>query len=58
MPKAQRYALYQRWRHAVRHQTNGVEVVQEAVRALATTHRSKAITRAWGSLATQAHRMR
>src|SRR5882724_10681026 len=32
--------------------------VQEALRALATTHRSKAIPRALGSVATHAHRMR
>src|SRR4029434_2926665 len=38
MPKAQRQALYKRLRHALRHQTDGVEVVQEALRALATTH--------------------
>ena len=37
MPKAQRQALYKRLRHALRHQTDGVEVVQEALRALATT---------------------
>ena len=58
MPKAQRQALYKRLRHALRHQTDGVEVVQEALRALATTHRSKAITRALGYVETHAHRMR
>ncbi len=58
MPKAQRQALYKRLRHALRHQTDGVEVVQEALRALATTHRSKAIPRALGYVATHAHRMR
>jgi hypothetical protein len=58
MPKAQRQALYKRLRHALRHQTDGVEVVQEALRALATTHRSKAIKRALGYLETHAHRMR
>ncbi len=58
MPKAQRHALYKRLRHALRHQTEGVEVVQEALRALATTHRSKAITRALGYVETHAHRMR
>jgi len=58
MPKAQRHALYKRLRHALRHQTNGVEVVQEALQALATPYRSKAITRAWGYLETHAHRMR
>jgi hypothetical protein len=45
-------------RHALRHQTNGVEVVQEALRALATSQRSKAILRALGYLETHAHRMR
>jgi hypothetical protein len=58
MPKAQHHALYKRLRHALRHQTEGVEVVQEALRALATTHRSKAITRALGYVETHAHRMR
>ena len=58
LPKAQRQALYKRLRHALRHQTDGVEVVQEALRALATTRRSKAITRALGYVATHAHRMR
>src|SRR5262249_58482846 len=58
MPKAQRYALYKRLRHALRHQTDGVEVVQEALQGLATTHRSRAITRALGYLETHAPRMR
>ena len=58
LPKAQRQALYKRLRHALRHQTNGVEVVQEALRALATSQRSKAILRALGYLETHAHRMR
>ena len=57
MPKAQRHALYKRLRHALRHQADGVEVVMEALRALATTRRSKAITRALGSVETHAHRM-
>ena len=58
MPKAQRHALYKRLRHALRHQTDGLEVVQEALRALATTHRSKAIPRALRYVETHAHRMR
>jgi len=58
MPKAQRHVLYKRLRHALRHQTDGVEVVQEALRALATTHRSKAIPRALCYVETHAHRMR
>jgi hypothetical protein len=58
MPKAQRHALYKRLRHALRHQTDGVEVVQETLRALATTHRSKAIPRALGYVEAHAHRMR
>jgi hypothetical protein len=58
MPKAQRQALYKRLRHALRHQADGVEVVQEALRALATTHRSKAIPRALGYVEAHAHRMR
>src|SRR4029434_581181 len=32
MPKAQRHALYKRLRHALRHQTDGVEVVQPTFR--------------------------
>jgi len=58
MPKAQRQGLYKRLRHTLRHQIEGGEVVQEALRALATTCRSKAIRRALGSLETHAHRMR
>jgi hypothetical protein len=58
MPQAQRQALYKRLRHALRHQTEGVEVVQEALRALATTCQSKAMKRALGYLETHAHRMR
>src|SRR5262245_12535455 len=58
LSKAQRQALYKRLRHALRHQTDGVEVVQEALRTLATTHRSKAIPRALGYVETHAHRMR
>jgi hypothetical protein len=58
MPKTQRHALYKRLRHALRHQTDGVEVVQEALRTLATTHRSKAIPRALGYVETHAQRMR
>src|SRR6266446_3300006 len=46
MPKAQRHTLYKRLRHALRHQADGVEVVMEELRALATTRRDKAITRA------------
>lgn len=58
MPKAQRQALYKRLRHALRHQPDGVEVVQEALRTLATTHRSKALTRAVDYVEIHAHRMR
>src|SRR3989441_738659 len=58
MPKAQRQALYKRLRHVLRRQADGVEVVQEALRALATTRQNKAITRALGYLETHAHRMR
>jgi len=58
MPKAQRHALYKRLRHALRHQTDGVEVVQEALRALATTYRSQAIARALRDVEAHAHRMR
>jgi hypothetical protein len=58
MPKAQRHALYKRLRHALRHQTDGVEVVQEALRALATTYRSKAIPRALRYVEAHAHHMR
>src|SRR5712691_1887843 len=58
MPKAQRQALYKRLRHVLRRQADGVEVVQEALRALAMTRQNKAITRALGYLETHAHRMR
>jgi len=58
MSKAQRQALYKRLRQALRRQADGVEVVQEALRALATTRQNKAITRALGYLETHAHRMR
>src|SRR5438128_1621376 len=58
MPKAQRQALYKRLRHALRHQADGVEVVLETLRTLATTQRGKAIPRALGYVETHAHRMR
>jgi hypothetical protein len=58
MPKAQRQALYKRLRHALRHQADGVEVVLEALRTLATTQRGTAIPRALGYVETHAHRMR
>jgi hypothetical protein len=58
MPKAQRQALYKRWRQALRYQTDGVEGVQEALRAWATPHRSKAIPRALGYVEPHAQRMR
>jgi hypothetical protein len=58
IPKAQRQALYTRLRHALRHQEDGVEVVLEALRTLATTQRGKAIPRALGYVETHAHRMR
>jgi hypothetical protein len=58
LPKAQRQALYKRLRHALRHQEDGVEVVREALRTLATTQRGKTIPRALGYVETHAHRMR
>ena len=58
MSKAQRQALYKRLRHALRHQADGVEVVMEALRTLATTQRGKAITRALRYVEAHAHRMR
>jgi hypothetical protein len=58
LSKAQRQALYKRLRHALRHQADGVEVVMEALRALATTRRDKAMTRALRYMETHAHRMR
>ena len=58
LSKAQRQALYKRLRHALRHQADGVEVVMEALRALATTRRDKAITRALRYVEAHAHRMR
>jgi hypothetical protein len=58
LSQAQRRALYKRLRHALRHQADGVEVVLEALRALATTQRGKAITRALRYVEAHAHRMR
>src|SRR6266566_6706096 len=58
LPKAQRQALYKRLRHALRHQADGVEVGLEALRALATTRRGKAIPRALRYVEAHAHRMR
>jgi hypothetical protein len=58
MSRAQRQALYKRLRHALRHQADGVEVVLETLRALATTQRGKAITRALRYVEAHAHRMR
>lgn len=58
MPKAQRQALYERLRHALRHEANGIEVVMDALRALATTRRGKVLKRALGYCETHAHRMR
>jgi hypothetical protein len=58
LSKAQRQALYKRLRHALRHQADGVEVVMEALRALATTRRNKAITRALRYVEAHVHRMR
>ena len=55
---AQRRALYKRLRHALRHQADGVEVVLEALRTLATTQQGKAITRALRYVEAHAHRMR
>jgi hypothetical protein len=58
MSKAQCQALYKRLRHVLRHKADGVEVVLEELRALATTRRGKAITRALGYVKAHAHRMR
>src|SRR6516225_5542994 len=52
LPRTQRQALSKRLRHALRHQADGVEVVLEALRTLATTQRGKAIPRALGSVET------
>jgi hypothetical protein len=58
MSKAQRQALYKRLRHALRYQADGAEVVMEALRALATTRRGKALQRAVRYVEAHAHRMR
>ena len=58
LPQAQRRALSKRWRHALRYQADGVEVVREALRTLATRQRGKAITRAVRSREAQTHRRR
>ena len=57
LSKAPCLALSKRLRHALRHQVDGVEVVMEALHALATTRRGKAITRALRSVEVHAHRM-
>jgi hypothetical protein len=58
MPPAQRQALYERWRHALRHAANGSEVGLDALRAWATTRQGKGLKRELGYLETHAHRMR
>ena len=58
LPQAHRRALSKRLRHALRHQADGVEVVMEAWRPLATRPRGKASTRALRSLEAPTHRMR
>src|SRR3989442_3747283 len=58
MSKAQCRALYKRLRHALRHQADGVEVVMEALHALATTRRGTRITRGVRYVEGHAHRMR
>jgi hypothetical protein len=58
MSKAQCRALYKRLRPALRYQVDGVEVVPEALHALATTRRGTAIPRALRYMAAHAHRMR
>jgi hypothetical protein len=58
MSRPQCRALYKRLRHALRYQADGVEVVSEALHALATTRRGKAIPRALCYLEAHAHRMR
>src|SRR5262245_22248320 len=55
---SKRKIRYKRLRHALRHQVDGVEVVMETLRTLATTQRGKAIPRALGYVETHAHRMR
>ena len=58
MSKAQRQTLYERLRHTLRHAADGVEVVMDELRAVATTRRGKAIKRALGYFVAHAHRMR
>jgi hypothetical protein len=58
MPQAQRQALYERLRHALRHEAHGIEGVMDALRALATPRRGKVLKRALGSGEAHAHRMR
>src|SRR2546426_12060249 len=58
LSKAQCRALYKRLRHALRHQTDGVEVVMEALRALATTRRGEGRTPALRYLEAPPPRMR
>ena len=58
LSKAKRQALYERLRHELRHKTDGVEVMLDELRALATTRRGKVLKRALGYFERHAHRMR
>src|SRR6266511_448362 len=58
MSRAQCRALDKRRRHALRYQADGVAGVMEALHALATTRRGKAIPRALCSLEAHAPRRR
>ena len=58
MPKAERLKLYERLRHALRHDEDGVETILSQMGALATTRRGKVMKRALGFFREHAERMR
>jgi hypothetical protein len=57
LPTPRRQALYKRLRHTLRHETNGIKVVQAALQALAITRRGQVISRALAYFETHAARM-
>ena len=58
LPKPQRVPLYERWRHALRHDADGVETILREMGALATTRRGKVLKRALECFREHAGRMR
>ena len=58
LPKPQRVKLYERLRHALRHDADGVETILREMSALATTRRGKVMKRALEFFREHAGRMR